>query len=55
MKPKTAIIILIVMVIISGLFIVYLADTMKFKKSYKETILKQEKIGDKYIDEKYKL
>ena len=51
MKPKTAIIILIIIVAACGLFMVYLADTMKFEKNYKNTILKQTENGNEYIKE----
>lgn len=54
MKPKTAIIILIIIVTACGLFMVYLADTMKLEKNYKKTVLEQAKNGDEQIDEKLK-
>ena len=54
MKPKTAIIILITLVIASGLFIVYLADVTKLKKNYKNAVLEQAKNGDNQTDEKLK-
>ena len=51
MKPKTAIITLIIIVIACGLFMVYLFDVMKLEKNYKNTILKQTENGDEYIKE----
>ena len=42
MKPKITILILIIVVIACGLFMVYLADTMKLEENYKNTILEQQ-------------
>ncbi|MCK4540585.1 hypothetical protein KAU09_05570 [Candidatus Parcubacteria bacterium] len=54
MKPKTAIIILIIIVIACGLFMVYLADVMELEKNHKNTVLKQAENSDGQTDEKLK-
>ena len=55
MKPKTAIIILIIIVIACGLFMVYLADVMELEKNHKNTVFKQPENGDEQTDERLKL
>ena len=55
MKSKTAITILITIVIACGLFMVYLADVIKMEKNYKNTVLKQAESDSKQTDEKLKL